>query len=121
LPHTCFQEDNYQGFLIPKGTIIFGNVWAMTRDERVYKDPEVFNPDRYLNSSAPFSPVFGWGRLHCPGVHFGEASLFITVASVLTAFEIGVATDKNSNDILPSGKMSKGILLWVIRTVGLIA
>ncbi|KAJ1307183.1 hypothetical protein OPQ81_001299 [Rhizoctonia solani] len=90
VPHTCFHDDTYKGYHIPKGAIVIGNVWAMTRDERVYKDPEVFDPDRYLDPNTPLSPVFGWGRRRCPGTHFAEASLFITIASILLAFDIGI-------------------------------
>ncbi|KAH7342128.1 O-methylsterigmatocystin oxidoreductase [Rhizoctonia solani] len=95
-----------RGYRIPKGTIIFGNVWAMTRDETVYKYPEVFDPDRYLDPSTPPSPVFGWGRMH-----LGEASLFITIASILMTFNIGVAQDENGKDVMPSGKMINGIVI----------
>ncbi|CAE6414749.1 unnamed protein product [Rhizoctonia solani] len=111
LPHTCYQDDVYKGYRIPKGTIVFGNVWAMTRDETVYKHPDVFDPDRYLDPSTPPSPVFGWGRRRCPGMHLGEASLFITIASILTAFNIGVAQDENGKDVMPNGKMINGIVL----------
>lgn len=110
-PHTCFQDDTYQGYSIPKGAIVIGNVWAMTRDEQVYKDPEVFNPDRFLDSSTPTSPLFGWGRRRCPGAHFAEASLFITIASILMIFDIKPVQDRDGNDILPSRRMTNSIIM----------
>ncbi|KAF8757594.1 cytochrome P450 family [Rhizoctonia solani] len=77
-----------------------GNVWAMTRDEKVYKDAEVFEPDRYLDPATPASPVFGW----VVGVHFAQSSLFVTIASILMMFDIGVAKSEDGKDILPVGE-----------------
>ncbi|CAE7210631.1 unnamed protein product [Rhizoctonia solani] len=115
IPHTCFEDDTYKGYHIPKGTILAGNVWAMTRDETVYKDPEVFDPDRFLDPSTPPSPVFGWGRRvpgsRCPGSHLAQSSLFITIASILMTFNIEAARDKDGNDIRPSGKLVNSLVL----------
>ncbi|CAE6484372.1 unnamed protein product [Rhizoctonia solani] len=106
-PHTCFWDDVYKGHRIPKGAIVIGNVWAMTRDETVYKNAEAFDPDRFLNSTALPSPLFG----RCPGVHFAQSSLFITIASILMAFDIRATKDGNGQDILPSGKMTSSAVL----------
>ncbi|QRW17612.1 cytochrome P450 family protein [Rhizoctonia solani] len=111
LPHTCYQDDTYKGYHIPKGAIIMGNVWAITRDETVYKNPEAFDPDRFLNPATPPSPVFGWGRRRCPGIHFAQSSLFITIASILATFNIEVARDKDGKQIPPSGKMINSLIL----------
>ncbi|CAE6478773.1 unnamed protein product [Rhizoctonia solani] len=111
IPHTCFEDDTYKGYHIPKGAIVVGNVWAMTRDETVYKNPEVFDPDRFLDPSLPPSPAFGWGRRRCPGNHIAQASLFISIASILMTFNIGPAQDKDGNDIRPNGKMVNSIVL----------
>ncbi|KAF8705166.1 cytochrome p450, partial [Rhizoctonia solani] len=101
-PHTCFRDDVYKGYRIPKGAIV-----AMTRDETVYKNAEAFDPDRFLNSTTPPSPLFG----RCPGVHFAQSSLFITIASILMAFDIRAVKDGNGQDILPSGKMTSSAVL----------
>ncbi|CAE6351962.1 unnamed protein product [Rhizoctonia solani] len=110
-PHTCFQDDVYEGYRIPKGAIVIGNVWAMTRDETVYGNPEIFDPDRYLDPATPPSPVFGWGRRRCPGLHFAQASLFVAIASILMVFDLEAVKDENGQDILPSGGMIKAAVL----------
>ncbi|KAF8685522.1 cytochrome P450 [Rhizoctonia solani] len=88
IPHAVSKDDFYQGFLIPKGATVVGNIWAMSRDKRFYKDAEESDPDRFLDSSIPPCPIFGFGRRECPGVHFAESSLFSIIASVLAAFNI---------------------------------
>ncbi|KEP48556.1 cytochrome P450 family protein [Rhizoctonia solani 123E] len=111
VPHTCFEDDTYKGYHIPKGAIVVGNVWAMTRDKTVYKNPDVFDPDRFLDPSTPPSPAFGWGRRRCPGNHLAQASLFISIASILMTFNIGLAQDKDGHEIRPSGKMVNSLVL----------
>ncbi|KAF9449842.1 cytochrome P450 [Macrolepiota fuliginosa MF-IS2] len=95
LPHMTSQEDEYDGFYIPKGTIVIGNSWSMLHDPEVFDEPMRFMPERYLKDGQPNSEVrdpwnfaFGYGRRVCPGRHMGDASLFITIASVLSVFDI---------------------------------
>ncbi|KAG9088142.1 hypothetical protein FRC06_002218, partial [Ceratobasidium sp. 370] len=110
IPHACSQDDVYRGYRIPKGTIVVGNIWAITRNETVYKDPETFDPDRYLDPEVPFPPTFGFGRRLCPGMHYAEASLFILVASVLATFDITLAKDEDGNDIIPVAESSNELI-----------
>ncbi|KAF8668099.1 cytochrome P450 [Rhizoctonia solani] len=109
-PHACYQDDVYQGYDIQKGTMIVANTWAMSRDENVYKDPEAFNPERFLNQETPYAPAFGWGRRcdalvikisKCPGMHFAEISLFVTIASLLATFHFSRKKDRRGNEIIP--------------------
>ncbi|KAJ1300072.1 hypothetical protein OPQ81_002554 [Rhizoctonia solani] len=101
VPHATTNEDTYQGFRIPKGAMVIGNIWAMSRDEKFYKNPEKFDPDRFLDPSVPSCPVFGFGRRECPGIHFAESSIFIIIASLLSAFKITVPKNANGEEILP--------------------
>ncbi|CEL52702.1 O-methylsterigmatocystin oxidoreductase OS=Aspergillus parasiticus GN=ordA PE=3 SV=1 [Rhizoctonia solani AG-1 IB] len=66
VPRATSEDDKYRGYHIPKGSVVkvdrITNAWAMTRDESVYPSPEVFDPERFLNTSAPAAPAFGFGR-----------------------------------------------------------
>ncbi|KAJ1306125.1 hypothetical protein OPQ81_010836 [Rhizoctonia solani] len=88
VPRSTAQDDEYRGYFIPKGSIVMTNAWAMSRDESVYKSPEKFDPERFLDNKTPSTPAFGFGRRSCPGIHYGEASLFILFASILAVFDI---------------------------------
>ncbi|KAB5591581.1 Cytochrome P450 family protein [Ceratobasidium theobromae] len=97
VPHACSQDDVYRNYRIPQGAIV-----SMSRDEQVYNDPNSFDPSRFLDPNVPQIPAFGFGRRLCPGIHFAEASIFITVASLLAAFRMTKEKDENGQDITPS-------------------
>ncbi|KAG8765353.1 hypothetical protein FRC12_007526 [Ceratobasidium sp. 428] len=112
MPHRTTQDDIYRGYLIPKGTTVLGNVWAVTRDPDVYPDPETFNPDRYYNQPAPPAPGFGWGRRICPGQHIVEGTLFVAIASLLAAFTISKARDENGEEIVPTASAKENSMVY---------
>ncbi|KAK7056374.1 hypothetical protein VNI00_002928 [Paramarasmius palmivorus] len=64
--HSATSDDTVNGYFIPKGTALSGNIWAMTRDPIVYPDPERFNPERFLTEDGTcndddVSFTFGFG------------------------------------------------------------
>ena len=85
-------DDEYNGFYIPKGTIMMGNAWLVLRptiiiffvlnlllrsvlhDHKAFNNPHEFQPERYLkdgklnpNVRDPDCAAFGFGRrsVHC--------------------------------------------------------
>ncbi|KAJ1300364.1 hypothetical protein OPQ81_005183 [Rhizoctonia solani] len=105
--HACWQDDVYRGYSIKKGTVM-----ALTRDESVYKDLEVFDPDRFLDPAVPCPPIFGWDRRKCVGIQFAEAWLFITVASLLATFKLSEKRDSDGQEITPQiGLMSNSLVI----------
>ncbi|KAJ8480991.1 hypothetical protein ONZ45_g15457 [Pleurotus djamor] len=69
LPHATSIDDEYDGYYIPKGSIIIGNTWTLLNDAAIYPDPERFNPDRFIvdgridvNIPDPRDIAFGYGR-----------------------------------------------------------
>ncbi|CAE6394570.1 unnamed protein product [Rhizoctonia solani] len=106
--HTCTQDNVYKGYSIPKGAVVIGNTWAISRDETLYDQPEVFNPDRFNDPSVPRAPEFGWGRRKCPGAHYAESLLAISIASILAAYDITSAKDEDGSDIVASAADTAG-------------
>lgn len=77
---------------------------AMSRDESVYKDPELFIPERFLTSDGglnddAFNITFGFGRRICPGRHVADATLWLIIVSVLSTFDFAHAKDAAGQDI----------------------
>ena len=103
---------------------------GMSLDETIYKDPEVFNPDRFVakpgHTPEPFfHSVFGFGRRFdtnvfaglvltcgriCPGSVLGDASIFIAVVCILSVFDISKAIGPDEKDIEPKVEFSSGIV-----------
>ncbi|XP_048446280.1 cytochrome P450 CYP82D47 [Pyrus x bretschneideri] len=84
------------GYYVPKGTWLLVNLWKIHTDPRVWADPTMFKPERFLTSHKDVDvkgqhfelmPV-GSGRRVCPGVNFGQQLSLLTLASFLHAFEI---------------------------------
>eukprot|EP00753_Platysulcus_tardus_P011500 PLAT3293.1.p1 GENE.PLAT3293.1~~PLAT3293.1.p1 ORF type:complete len:514 (-),score=-93.25 PLAT3293.1:19-1560(-) len=102
LPHESMEDDEYRGYFIPKGTIVFGNTWSILHDPDEYPEPDVFKPERFLNPDGtlnhdvrdPGFAAFGYGRRVCPGRYFSDSSLYSIVSSVLATFDIKPKTDK---------------------------
>ncbi|AEO62931.1 uncharacterized protein THITE_154420 [Thermothielavioides terrestris NRRL 8126] len=94
IPHASLADDVYNGMFIPKGTIVYPNVWAMLHDESIYAEPFRFWPERYLprdrgGNGEPL-PVgnFGFGRRICIGRNLAENSLLIVLATMLATVDI---------------------------------
>ncbi|KAF9483933.1 cytochrome P450 [Pholiota conissans] len=113
--HRLLQDDIHDGYLIPKGSLILPNIWYMTHDPKVYKDPFEFKPERFLAlkgrapESDPREVCFGFGRRICPGLHLADASLFITCAMTLAVFDVSKHTE-NGVIIEPNHENTTGTI-----------
>ncbi|KAJ3483939.1 hypothetical protein NLI96_g5970 [Meripilus lineatus] len=119
IPHMVIADDEYNGYRIPKRTMVFPNIWAMLRDPEIYPAPETFNPDRFLKNGTidktirnPLSIAFGFGRRICPGRHLSNNALFLFIASVLHVFNIEPATDAAGNPVPIEASMTTGLVSY---------
>ncbi|KAF2733120.1 cytochrome P450 [Polyplosphaeria fusca] len=101
IPHATTKDDSYHGKQIPRGTVVFPNLTALSRSPERYENADLFDPDRFLgddldaSSSALDSDYkkrdhfhYGFGRRLCQGIFVAEASLYIAVSRALWGLEI---------------------------------
>ncbi|KAF8074119.1 cytochrome P450 [Lyophyllum atratum] len=104
IPHSADNDEVYNGYFIPKGSTVIGNVWAIHMDPARFPNPTAFQPERFLDRANPTrwgsGPdqdrdhyVFGWGRRFCQGTHIAEASLFIVLARLIWAVDFYAPRD----------------------------
>ena len=97
------EEDIICGeYIIPKGSNLLPSLWWFLHDPKDYSDPHIFKPERYLeplNEPDPSDLAFGYGRRSCAGRFFADASVYITVAQLLAAFQIRKDRDVHGNEI----------------------
>ncbi|KAJ0117156.1 cytochrome [Diaporthe amygdali] len=122
IPHVTKVEDQYEGFRIPAGTIVFANQWSITRDATVFGgDADAFVPERWLvdgngggcgpgdvkarpksEGAAPLRDIpstgFGFGRRICTGQHIARNELWMQVALLLWAFNLDGAVDPHTGE-----------------------
>ncbi|EJF62441.1 cytochrome P450 [Dichomitus squalens LYAD-421 SS1] len=116
-PHMSTQDDMYNGYFIPKGTLVIANSWAILHDEKAYgTDASDFNPDRFLRPDGtldldvrdPSVAAFGFGRRICPGQYMALDSMWFTIANVLALFEIKKAVDEDGQEVTPDVEYNRG-------------
>ncbi|KAF1344982.1 cytochrome P450 [Delphinella strobiligena] len=123
MTHATSEDDWYEGYFIPKGTVAVLNWWAIHMNPDLHESPAEFRPERYLdkplsaadyiNSNDPYERdhfTYGAGRRVCPGVHVAERSLYINIVRTLWGFNISKSKAADGSAIEPEMGMIRGFL-----------
>lgn len=88
LPRATVKDITYDNKLIPAGSTIYLNAWACNMDPDVWRDPEVFRPERWLEQ--PDAPLFtyGLGYRMCAGSLLANRELYLVFLRMLNSFEL---------------------------------
>ncbi|EUC43271.1 hypothetical protein COCMIDRAFT_38750 [Bipolaris oryzae ATCC 44560] len=131
IPHQLSEDVWLDDQLLPKGSTLLLNAWAIHQDEKRYPNPDKFDPNRFQGwtaFSAEYANVadpekrdhyaYGNGRRICPGIHLAERSLFSVVSKMLWAFDIEFTNDPSTGkSIIPDSSITtgynKGLVLCV--------
>lgn len=105
------KDDWFDNYLIPKDSTVFIPPWGLHQSH--YEDPELYNPDRYLNHPRlamdyAGSPdyenrdhyTYGAGRRICAGIHLAERIQWRLLARLLWAFNIEPSIDETTGEAI---------------------
>ncbi|KAG1846130.1 cytochrome P450 [Suillus tomentosus] len=115
VPHVSTSDDTYDGYFIPKGTVVMCNIWGISRDEKRYPEASHFMPERFLDVNGaltddnPAGYVFGFGRRACPGRYTADASLWSAIVTMLATVEFSSAKDDQGKAIEFTPQFTAGI------------
>ncbi|CAG7853102.1 SubName: Full=Uncharacterized protein {ECO:0000313/EMBL:CCA75453.1} [Serendipita indica DSM 11827] len=92
-PRSNMHDETINGYFIPKGSIINSNFGFMLNNPKIWGDPEIFRPERFLSAEASALPdptvlIFGFGARICPGMYFADRTGFHMAVSTMALFDI---------------------------------
>ncbi|NXS60201.1 CP1A4 protein, partial [Brachypteracias leptosomus] len=98
IPHSTTKATVLNGYYIPKDTCVFVNQWQVNHDEKLWKDPSVFKPERFLNATGTEINKmesdkvlsFGLGKRRCIGESIGRWEVFLFLAIMLQELEFSL-------------------------------
>ncbi|MEE6485954.1 hypothetical protein FKM82_014463 [Ascaphus truei] len=116
IPHVALRDSSIGEYTIPKEARVVINLWSLHHDEKEWADPEVFNPDRFLDedgnhvhSPSPSYLPFGAGIRVCLGKALAEMELFLFLSWILQRFSF----ETTEEGALPDLEGEFGVVLQV--------
>ncbi|XP_076062918.1 cytochrome P450 2L1-like isoform X1 [Oratosquilla oratoria] len=88
LQHCTAEDTVFHGYRIPKGSILYPVSFCSHSDEKYWKNPFEFRPERFLENNMFVTPKngfmpFGVGRRQCLGESLARMEIFIFATSLL--------------------------------------
>ncbi|OAP01389.1 CYP71B25 [Arabidopsis thaliana] len=112
LPRETMADIKIQGYDIPRKTLLLVSAWSMGRDPKYWKNPEEFNPERFIDCpvdykghSFEFLP-FGSGRRFCPGMASAIATIELTLLNLLYFFDWKLPEEMKDMNMEESGDVT---------------
>ena len=93
------KEDEFEGKTFPKDSSLLFSVYEIHRNPRFWEDSEKFIPERFAEGRQSNYFPFGAGPRKCIGNNFAMYEMVLTIAELISRFEI--STTKTKIEILP--------------------
>ncbi|KAI0545207.1 cytochrome P450 [Xylaria curta] len=99
LPRLTVQDVQYEGKTIAEGATVILNTYACNMDSALFKEPEVFRPERWLED--PDLPIFSYGLGYrmCAGYTLANREMYILIARIVALFVIGPSPETDADNI----------------------
>nr|QST15072.1 CYP370C3 protein [Diaphanosoma celebensis] len=105
--HSTLEDTEFRGYIIPKGTIIFGNAYKIHHDPEHWEKPDEFYPEHFLDDDGhltnpeAFIP-FAIGKRACLGESLAKMELFLFAAALLQKFTFKFPADRPRPTLEPN-------------------
>lgn len=94
------------GYLTPPNTLIVLSIYSSGRDEKYFKDPEKFLPNRWERNLLEQFPKtmaslpFSMGSRSCIGRKIAETSLYDTLSNIVLKYKVELENTKEVREVL---------------------
>ena len=100
LARETVKDHDFDGVKIPARTEVWLPAGVLHKDPAYWKDPETFNPDRFLDSPVRGAYIpFGDGIRNCIGRFFAMHESIAAIATIVRGFDLEVPADYNWNPV----------------------
>lgn len=101
MPRAATEDVEFDGFSIKADTTVYTDYRAVSNNPKYFKNPEIFNPDRFLNdekeSITKFTYLpFGNGVRICPGKAWAMIQMKTFLIKLVCTFDIESANNYNT-------------------------
>ena len=114
VPHMNLEEAQLGGYTIPKESRVIVHAWWLANNPAWWKNPEEFRPERFLEEECGTEAVaggkvdfrylpFGMGRRSCPGIILALPLVSLTIAKLVSNFEMRVPPGMAKIDVSEKG------------------
>ncbi|XP_075250518.1 cytochrome P450 4V2-like [Convolutriloba macropyga] len=96
---TLTEDIDIEGYKQLEGTQVILHIYAIHHDPDFYKDPYIFNPDRWINREVPIEEhpycyvPFSAGPRNCIGQKFAQLEEKLIIASIVKKFNLESDTE----------------------------
>ena len=95
--------DVIAGTPVQKGDIVLISPWILHRHEKLWREPNAFDPNRFLTATPPdrfaYLP-FGVGPRVCIGAHFALVESTLSLARLIASFRVEL---RSNEPVMPIG------------------
>ena len=90
IPHAATRDVKYMGYVIPEGTVVFCNMWSVSRDDEVWPDPNTFRPERWMDEEGRLNKgsfdnfyPFSAGKRRCIGESMARMEFLMFFCTIM--------------------------------------